>query len=209
MELIEVVRHFLLWLKYRRAAIVNSREELEAALATVPPRIVVEGDETLRAYAATLAYRGALSEVRRAATRERKPPPETTDYLRVPTVGRITDGLRPPKRRGAARRPSRGVDTVFVACGGIVAALLVEILSMPDMEPALVQGHHLPAPPQHAAWLTDIAIVLLGLAALASLLWLVWQVMGFGRPIAVAWRLEERIQGRLVLVRVRFRAAGL
>ena len=53
-----MIRRFWHVLKYFRAARVRSRAELDAALARAPGYIVVEGTDALRAYAASLAYRG-------------------------------------------------------------------------------------------------------------------------------------------------------
>ena len=145
MGLIQFVRHFLLWLRYRNAAIVNSRDELESALQRMPPRIVVEGNEALRAYAATLVERDAE---KLAALRAGAPTPAVGDppvYMIVPTVGRIRDGYR--SKRPEARKPiplRNGLDSVVVAVIGIIAALVMEWLIYPDEEPRMVRGPHRP-----------------------------------------------------------------
>jgi len=227
MGVIQFVRHFLLWLKYRKAAVANNRDELEDALRRMPPRIVVEGDEALRAYAATLTFREG--EHQTVVEDGPNPPPGSPPvYLVVPTVGRIRDGYRPVKRPPSKnrRRVKPGFDYVLVAVVGIVAALLMEVLSIPKSAPELVRGpaHSaatllrngvtkvaLPTraapPPTLGAWIVWALIPLLGLIAAASIAWLIWQASGLGRPIRTLWRVEYRVQGRLVMARVRKRTA--
>ena len=133
-----------LWqlLKFRSAPVVRSRAELETVLSRAPRHIIIEGTEALRAYAATLAYRGGVeaAELEAAAAGQ-----ETAPFLMVPTVGRITDGYRP---RSAARRRRRhtrlrpGVGSLLVAGGGVLAALFVEWLLFPSSDPQLVRGQH-------------------------------------------------------------------
>ena len=53
-----MLRRFWHALRFFAAARVRSRDELDAALKDKPRFIVVEGTEALRAYAASLAYRG-------------------------------------------------------------------------------------------------------------------------------------------------------
>jgi len=215
MGLIHFVRHFLLWLKYRNAAIVNSREELDAALLRRPPLIVVEGDEALRAFAATLVERDAEKLAQMRAAAPAAAPGEPPVYMIVPTVGRIRDGYR-AKRSDAPRRiPVRsGLDSVIVAVIGIVAALLLEWLSFPEEAPRMIRGPHrpgmrpiiMPAPVSHVSQvLVDVAIVVLAVIALASACWLVWQAAGLGNPVKLGWRLDHRVPGRLVMARTRTR----
>ena len=217
MGLIQFIRHFLLWLKYRNAAFVNSRPELEAALQRMPPRIVVEGDESLRAYAATLVERDAEKLARLAAESPAPGPGEPPVYMIVPKVGRIRDGYRKARKPVAPRRRfglGRGVDSVVVAAVGIVAALLLEWLSFPDLSPRMVRGPRRPGvrtpPPPPPSWhlahvVVAIAIPLLGLIAVGAAAWLVWQALGLGLPLHTGWKLEHRVQGRLVMARVRTR----
>jgi hypothetical protein len=219
MGLIHFVRHFLLWLKYRNAAFVNSRPELEAALQRMPPRIVVEGDETLRAYAATLVVPDAEKLARLEAASPAPGPGEPPVYMIVPTVGRIRDGYRTARKPVAKRkrmRLSRGMDSVVVASVGVVAALLMEWLSFPDLAPRMVRGPRRPGmrppPPPPPTWhlshlLVEVAIPLLGLVAAGAAAWLVWHALGLGLPRHTGWRLEHRVQGRLVMARVRSRRA--
>ena len=220
MGLIHFVRHFLLWLKYRRAAIVNSREELEAALLSEPPRIVVEGNDALRAYAANLVQRESETVMRLQA--EAPDPPAPGDkpvYMLVPKVGRIRDGYRNKTKKkakpGKRLRLKGGVDSVLVVSVGIFAVLLIEWLSFPDLAPRMIRGPHrpghispitpVPPPPAHPGLFTELAIPVLALIALGCLLWFVWQQLGIGRPVQTEWRLEHRIPGRLVMARVRRR----
>jgi hypothetical protein len=214
MELVHFVRHFLLWLKYRRAAIVNSREELEDALARQPPRIVVQGDESLRAYAASLTHRETAAAARLEADQPPLLPGDPPVYMLVPKVGRIRDGLRPVRKVKKVRRAALrgGMDSVLVAAIGIVAALLMEWLSFPDTDPRMIRvprQHHVgppPKPPVHfSTVLVQIAIPILGTIAAICLAWLIWQALGLGRPVLTEWRLEQRIQGRVVMARVRRR----
>jgi hypothetical protein len=218
MDLIHFVRDVLLWLKYRNAAIVNSRPELEAAMQRMPPRIVVEGDESLRAYAATLVAPDAEKIAQLKAASPAPGPGEPPVYMIVPTVGRIRDGYRTTRKPVAERKRlglSRGVDSIVVAIVGIVAALLMEWLSFPDVSPRMVRGPRRPGvrplPPPAPTWhlshlVVEVAIPLLGLIAVGAAAWLVWQALGLGLPRRTGWRLEQRIQGRLVMARVRKRA---
>jgi hypothetical protein len=217
MDLVQFVRHFLLWLKYRKAAIVNSRDELEAAMQRMPPRIVVEGDEMLRAYAATLVERDAEKLAKLKAASPAPGQGEPPVYMVVPTVGRIRDGYRPTRERAVQRRRIRlkgGMDSVIVASVGIVAALLMEWLSFPDAEPRMVRGPRRPgmpltimvAPTSHwSKLLVEVAIPFLAAVALSAACWLVWQALGLGLPVRTGWRLEARVPGRLVMRRVRTR----
>ena len=217
MGLIHFVRHFLLWLKYRNAAIVNSRPELEAALQRMPPRIVVEGDESLRAYAATLVVKDAERIALLEAASPAPGPGEPPVYMIVPTIGRIRDGYRTTRKPVATRKRlglSRGADSVVVAVVGVVAALLMEWLSFPDVSPRMVRGPRRPGmrlpPPPAPTWhlshlVVEVAIPLLGLIAVGAAAWLVWQALGLGQPRRTGWRLEQRVQGRLVMARVRTR----
>jgi len=214
MDPIQIIREFFLWLKYRHAILVNSREELDAALNAMPPRIVVEGDETLRAYAASLVH----PETQEASRFELEMPAAAGDmpaYLVVPTVGRIRDGYRSKTKPKRSKRLglSGGMDAVLVATIGIIAALLVEWLSFPDLSPRIIHGVHrqagaeaAPDRPTHlSAVLIGIAIPVLAAISVGALAWLVWQALGLGRPIETGWRLEHRIHGRLVMARVRRR----
>jgi hypothetical protein len=223
---IGLLRHLLLYLKYRHAAVVNSRAELETALAAAPPRILVEGDEGLRAYAASLAYRGGAE----AAALEASGQPRTaTATMVVPALGRIRDGYRDRRRRGTPRlglRIGAGVGTVLAAAFGVLAALLLEWLSFPVADPGLVRGpRHAAAPglagvakaaasrlpqavpPHPGSLILTILSVLLAAGAVAAMGFLLWQAVGVGRPMLVSWRVEYRVQGRLVMARVRTRAA--
>jgi hypothetical protein len=216
MGLIHFIRHFLLWLKYRNAAIVNSRDELDAALQRMPPRIVVEGDEALRAHAATLVERDAERLAQLRASAPAPAPGEPPAYMIVPTVGRIRDGYRTKRTATPRRRISvrSGVDSVLVAIIGIVAALMLEWLSYPDEAPRMIRGPHRPGmrptiiivQPSHV-WqvVVEVAIPVLGVIALASAGWLIWQGLGLGKPIKTGWRLEARVPGRLVMARTRTR----
>jgi hypothetical protein len=187
MALIDVIRHFLLWLKYRRAQIVNTREELAAALVSLPPRIVVEGDDALRAYAATLAEPGGAAGWFRA---ERRAESATQRYRMAPPVGRVR-ARRGGEARRAARVAQRPDDTV-VAGAGIGAALLLEALSF--------AGH------ARLGAIGIMAQLVLAALALSAMGWLIWRWAGLGRPVVTGWRLESRVPGRLVLARMRMRA---
>jgi hypothetical protein len=211
MRLIEFIRQLRAWLHYRRAAFVNTREELEVAMRLMPPRIVVDGDEALRAFAAGLT----AGEDPEAAP---QPEAQSTAFLVVPPVGRIRDGHRTSaKQKAAARRTFKGgMDLVLVAVTGVSAALIVEWLSFPT-EPHLVERAHSRVAGkliEHAAapaswlslWAVRVAIPLFGLIAVAAFAWVIWQASGLGRPLKTEWRLEYRIHGRLVMARVRRRA---
>jgi hypothetical protein len=214
MRPIHFLRQFFYWLRYRNAAFVNTRDELTAAMQSMPPRIVVQGDEALRAYAATLAEPDAERLARLAATTPAPSPGAPPVYMVVPTVGRIRDGYRstrkPAPKRGRLRLQG-GMDSVVVAVVGFVAALLMEWLSFPDDAPRMMRGPHRPDSPVAAqTWhlshvLVAIAIPLLGAVALGAAAWLLWQALGLGLPVRTAWRLEQRVQGRLVMARVRKR----
>lgn len=221
MDPFQFFRDLYLWLKYRHAALVNSREELDLALAAMPPRIVVQGDEALRAFAASLLHPETEAVARMEAELLPPLPGEGPTYLLVPTIGRIRDGYRSkarPKRAQRLKLGERlklggGLDSVLVAVLGIFAALLMEWLIFPDLSPRMIKGIHHPAhaataaaPPMRVGTiLFGIAIPVLGAIAAGALAWLVWQALGLGRPVATGWRLEHRVQGRLVMVRVRRR----
>jgi hypothetical protein len=225
---IETLLQIWRWLKYRRAAFVSSRDELEAALRRAPPRIIVEGNEALRAYAATLAHRGGEHA---AALEASAPPPGCgPTYMVVPTIGRIRDGYRhrrPTEKKRSRFRLKAGMGTVVIAAVGIAAALLVELISLPVTEPQIIRGpRHAgvallrrhqeirlptrappPPPPPISSQIEAVAIPVLLTLAVAALLYLAWQAIGPNRPVRISWRVEHRIQGRLVIARVRTRIA--
>jgi hypothetical protein len=211
MRLIQFFQQLRIWLHYRRAAFVNTREELEAALRLMPPRIVVDGDEGLRAFAATLTEGEQQPEW--------QPPPGTPDLLIIPPLGRVRGGRGISGERGAATRPPLrgGLDMVLVAITGICAALIAEWLSFPE-EPHLVErphsriagkmvAHAAPAASAASHWVLRLAVPLFGAIAIAAFAWVLWQALGLNRPLRTEWRLEYRIHGRLVMERIRRRAA--
>ena len=145
------IPQFWLALTNWRAVVVQTREQLEAALARAPRRIVVEGTEALRAYAATMAYRGGTE----AAAMERAPPPANTvdGYLLVPTIGRIRDGYRqrrvvPSRSRRRWLRVLPGLGPLLMAGVGLSAALLVEWLSFAGSTELVRRVHIKPPPPR-------------------------------------------------------------
>jgi hypothetical protein len=203
------IRQLRIWLHYRRAVFVNTREELEEAMRLTPPRIVVDGDESLRAFAA-----GLLNGDAEVAT---QPQADSIAPLIVPPVGRIRDGYR--KRRkpkaGSQVQLKGGLDIVLVAATGVCAALVTEWLAYP-VEPRMIERPHGLAHgklPEHgvrlasgiSVWSLRLAILLFGAIAVASFAWVAWQALGLGRPRQTGWRLEYRIHGRLVMARVRRR----
>ncbi len=219
-----------LWhaLKYFRATRVGSRTELDTALDTKPRYIVVLGTEALRAYAASLAYRGGQEA---AALEAQAALPA---YMVVPTVGRIRDGYRhrgPDRRRRQGRRSHRmrlqaGMGTVIAAAVALLALLAAEWLLWPSADPELVRGPHhvaapvrrgvtiplpthapLPLPPSLQQQVVHVVIPALMLVALGALVFLAWQAVGSGRAARVSWRVERRVQGQLVMARVRTRIA--
>jgi hypothetical protein len=211
MRLLQLFQQLRIWLHYRRAAFVNTREELMEAMRIGPPRIVVDGDEALRAFAAAL-----LNGDDEAAA---GPQADSTAPLIVAPVGRIRDGYR--KRRepkaGVRVRLKGGLDLVIVAATGVCAALITEWLSFP-VTPNMIERPHSPGhskPVQHAASFASelpnlflhLAILLFGAIAVMAFGWVLWQASGLGLPRNIGWRLEYRIQGRLVMARVRRRAA--
>jgi hypothetical protein len=211
MRLLQLYRQLRIWLHYRRAAFVNTREELMEAMRIGPPRIVVDGDEALRAFAAAL-----LNGEDEAAA---GPQGDSTAPLLVTPVGRIRDGYR--KRRepkpGVRIRLKGGLDLVLVAATGICAALITEWLSYPAT-PRMIERPHGPGhskPVQHVATFATelpnlflrLAILLFGAIAVIAFGWVLWQASGLGLPRHIGWRLEYRIQGRLVMSRVRRRTA--
>jgi hypothetical protein len=209
MRLIQIVRQLRVWLHYRRAAFVNTREELEAAMRLMPPRIVVDGDEALRAFAA-----GLLNGDQEVAT---QPQADSTAPLIVSPIGRIRDGYR--KRRkpkaGSQVQLKGGLDIVLVAATGVCAALVTEWLAYP-VTPRMIERPHGMAHgrlPEHMTtigsdipvWSLRLAMLVFGAIAIASFGWVLWQALGLGLPLKTGWRLEYRIQGRLVMARVRRR----
>jgi hypothetical protein len=209
MRLIQFIRQLRVWLHYRRAAFVNTREELEEAMRQMPPRIVVDGDEALRAFAA-----GLLNGDEALAA---QPQADSTAPLIVPTVGRIRDGYRKrrPPNAGTRLQLKGGLDIVLVAATGVCAALITEWLAYP-VEPRLIERPHGLVHgklPEHArpigsvipAWSLRLAMLVFGAIAIACFGWVLWQALGLGLPQQTGWRLEYRIQGRLVMARVRRR----
>ncbi len=202
-----------LWLlvKYRGAPVVRNRAELDAALAKPPRYIVIEGTEALRAYAATLAYRGGVEAAEMEAAHALAPP----SYAPVPALGRFRNGAQPraqPRRRRFAWRPD--LAPVVAAVFGLLAALLLEWLSFagrgrtPTQAPAQPRsGAVLAAATDPAATLgTRVALLLvpaLAILAAAALAYVVWQAIGLGRAARISWRVDHRVQGRLVIARVR------
>ena len=220
-----------LWhvVKYLRATLVRDRAELDCALARAPPYIVVEGTEALRAYAASLAYRGGQEAAwleSKAATSEGTPA-----YVAVPPLGRIRDGYRrhavseAGRPAGSRRRWPKlepGMAAVLSACVGLLAAVAVEWLAWPAANHELVRGpHHVAAPalggvnvplPTHAPLppplsagqlLVQVAVPVLGVLAAAALLVLLVLAIGPGRKRRVSWRVDYRVQGLLIIARVR------
>jgi hypothetical protein len=207
MRPIEFIRQTLLWLRYRNAAFVNSRDELEVALHRAPPRIVVDGDEALRAYAASIAMPHSPGGTF----------PGSSAPLAVPPVGRIRDGYRRRNRRAKPSPASLkgGLDLVLLGLGGTVAGLLAEWISYatPWPQPAgqLPPGLHLHAAPgltMLLLWGARFAILLLGLVALACFARIIWQALSIGLPRRIEWRVEYRVPGRLVMVRLKRRATA-
>ena len=221
--------HLLLFFS---AARVRSRDELDAALKRAPRYIVVEGTEALRAYAASLAYRGGQEA---AALEEEAAIRAAPAYMVVPTVGRIRDGYRqrrrPDRRRTTGRRSDRaffqaGMGTVIAAFTTLLAMVAAEWLLWPASNPELVRHvHHIVAPVRHAAntplpthapapppptlheQVINLLVPLLVLVAAGALLFLVWQAIGPGRPVRVSWRVAYRVQGQLVIARIRTKIA--
>ncbi len=213
-----------LWhaVKYVRAERVCDREELNRALARAPAYIIVEGNEALRAYAAGLAERGG----QQAARLDSDAAEATSGYVAGPVLGRIRDGYRralPGGRRpGGQRRRwwtlEPGVGAVLAACVGLLAALAVEWLAWPSTGLDLVRHPHraasaplsdgavaLPthAPPSSTGQLLGLAVPLLAGLAAAALLVLLVLAVGPGRKRRVDWRIDYRVQGLLVIARVR------
>ena len=209
---------------------VRSRAEFDAALKRSPRFIVVEGTEALRAYAASLAYRGGQE----AAALEEAAAVQPV-YMVVPTVGRIRDGYRQrpqvERRRRDGRRTDRislqaGMGTVVAASTALIALLGAEWLLWPSSTPELVRGPHrvvppprrgtvapLPthAPPPPPLTLHDqvisVLVPVLVVAALVAMLFIVWQAVGPGRAVRVSWRVAYRVPGKLVIRRVRTKMA--
>jgi hypothetical protein len=200
------------WVKFRKAAFVSTRAELVEAMRREPPRIVVDGDEALRAYAARVVMEGAIADTGDQAEPLAPPPGTAPAYMAIPTVGRIRDGYRKPrkpKQRSSRLQLRGGMDSVFVAGIGVTAALLMEWLSFPDDAPRIIRvAHHAGTlPPAHGTdWAVLIAIPLLGIIALTALGWVVWQGLGLGRRPETGWRIEHRVPGRLIMARVRRRS---
>jgi hypothetical protein len=202
----EFLRQTLLWLRYRNAAFVNSRDELDAALNKAPPRIVVDGDEALRAYAATIAAPDIQSgTVSRSAA-----------LLAVPPIGRIRDGYRRRTRRTrlVSRSAEAGLPLVLLAMCGTMAGLLAEWISYitpwphpPGQVPAGLHPRATSGVDRLLPWSARLAILLLGLAALACFGCVLWQALSIGLPRRTEWRVEYRIPGRLVMVRLKRRTA--
>ncbi len=260
-----MLRRFWHAMRFFAAAHVRSRDELDAALKRMPRFIVIEGHEALRAYAASLAYRGGQEA---AAMEEAAAVAPLPTYIVVPTIGRIKDGYRqrPPserrrdanrgnaqlpaaptpdgapalglstgrrreRRRKAGRRADRmslqaGMGTVIAATSALLALLGAEWLLWPSSTPELVRGPHheaaaprrgvevplptqapaAPPPTAHEQFI-HIVVPLLVVAALAALLFLIWQTIGPGRPVRVSWRVAYRVPGQLVIARVRTKTA--
>jgi len=210
MHLIAFFRQLRIWLHYRRAAFVNTRDELEAAMRRMPPRIVVDGDEALRAFAASL--------LNGEAALAGQPEAESTAPLVVSPVGRIRDGYRKRRTGRPRQRPpfKGGLDIALVAATGIAAALIAEWLSYPGA-PRLIERPHASAiekPAAHAllasahwsGWALRLATLAFAAIAVAAFGWVLWQALGLGLPTRTGWRLEYRVQGRLVMARVRRRS---
>ncbi len=220
-------------IRFFAAARVRSRDELDAALKRSPRFIVVEGTEALRAYAASLAYRGGQEA---AALEEAASVQPLPAYVVVPTVGRIRDGYRQRpgpdcRRRKGGRRPDRlslqaGMGTVIAASTALIALLGAEWLLWPSGSPELVRGPHrivvpprpgvvlpLPthAPPPPPLTLQEqivhMLVPLLVVAAIGAMLFLVWQAVGPGRTVRVSWRVAYRVPGKLVIARIRTKTA--
>ncbi len=217
--------------KYWRAAWVADREELDRALSRAPAYIVVEGTEALRAYAAGLAYRcgqeAAWLESKAASA------DETPTYVAVPALGRIRDGYRqrgeqkghhPEQHRPAGHRRRKleaGMGAVLAACVGLLAALAVEWLAWPTAGLELVRRPHqamppalpdvtalpthapLPPPLSTGHLLGQMAVPALGALAAGALVILLVLAVGPGRQRRVSWRVDYRVQGLLVIARVR------
>jgi len=216
---------------FRRATRVRTRAELDAALARAPRYIVVEGTEALRAHAASLAYRGGEE----AARLEEAAPAASgaPSYMVVPTVGRIRDGYRQRTRTkrsvretGSRGRMQAGTGTVAAAFTALFAALLIEYLSWPEGDPELVRGPlHVATPPKRGVFvplpthapatapvplgvqIVHVVTPVLALIAAVALGVLIWQAIGAGRRVRVSWRVDHRVQGRLVIARIRTRLA--
>ncbi len=223
-------------IRFFAATRVRTRDELDSALRHSPRFIIVEGTEALRAYAASLAYRGGQE----AAALESASAQAGPAYISVPTVGRIRDGYR--QRPGPVRHPSErrrkkgrrtdrislqaGMGTVIAAFTALIALLGAEWLLWPSSTPELVRGPHrvvqpprrgdVVALPTHAPLAPPLSlheqvirvlVPLLVLAAVCAMLVLIWQTIGPGRPVRLSWRVAYRVPGQLVIARVRTKTA--
>ncbi len=224
-------------IRFFAAARVRTRDELDSALKRSPRFIIVEGNEALRAYAASLAYRGGQEAAALEAAASNQAVPA---YIVVPTVGRIRDGYRqrpapvrsgPDRRRRQGGRTDRfslqaGMGTVIAAFTALTALLGAEWLLWPSSTPELVRGpHRVAPPPPHGATtplpthappppplsfqeqIIRVLVPLLVVAAICAMLFLLWQAVGPGRPVRLSWRVAYRVPGQLVIARVRTKTA--
>jgi hypothetical protein len=180
----------MLWDRGKEVHVTN-RAELDEALRSAD-RIVVEGDPSLAAYAARLA---GIDSPRAAAP--------------APTMEGA--GLRPVAAHereahvASAGRPPRLWPWVAGAAAlavGAAAALLLEHFARAPSELAPGSGAG-----AHEANLGDLAWAGVAVVLIAALYLIVRQALASGRDVDIAWQVTEKVGGRVVITKVRARAA--
>jgi hypothetical protein len=172
---------------------VTNRAELDAALRSAD-RIVVEGDPGLTAYATRLAATGLQHAT-----------------APVPTLEGA--GLRPvaAQERAAhvptAARPPRLWPWIAGAAAlavGATAALLLEHFAR---APTAMQPRLHTAPAATGTNLADLAWPAVAVVLIAALYLILRQAISSGRDVQIAWQVTEKVGGRVVITKVRARAA--
>ncbi len=166
---------------------VTSRAELDAALRSAD-RIVIEDDPGLTAYARHIA--GGDPALAIATARRLRPIADLERDAHVATLSRAPRLW--PWVAGAAG--------LAVAAG---AALLLEHFARPESaaarRAALVPAARID--PATLAWPAVTVALIVALYLIAR------QAIASGRDVQIAWQITEKVGGRVVITRVRGRAA--
>jgi hypothetical protein len=182
---------------------VTDRAALDAALRSAD-RIVVEGDAGLTAYAARLAATG----LPRAAA-----PIPTPEGAGLRPVAAQERAAHVASLGGRAGRPPRLwpwiAGAAALAVGAMAALLLEHFARAPTAPPRGVHGAAALAGTRAASAtpITDLVWTGVAVVLIAALYLIARQAISAGRDVRTAWQVTEKAGGRVVITKVRTRAA--
>ena len=183
---------------------VTSRAELDAALRSAD-RIVIEGDPALAAYAAGLA-----------STAPNAPSPSPPSGMELRPVASA-------EREGHIAAPARAprlwpwvAGVLALALAALAAVWLEHFAKLPAPQRSVMPGwtalHAPPAAPaqmagQTAGGAANLAWPAVAIVLIAAIYMIARQAIAAGRDVQIAWQVTEKVSGRLVIAKVRTRAA--